>query len=300
MEKGLIFALLAAVIFAASAVTVRKGMAQVGESFTGVVISVLIGIPFFAASIFLSGEWSKLWYLSGQGFILLGIAGIIHFVAGRLFTYNAYRLIGANKAATFGRTTPIYAVILGVLFLNESLTIFLIFGVLCIIGGAILVSTERKSVSEEKQIGFRGTEVKGILAALGGALCWGISPVLIKPAVEEVGSPSVAAFVSFVAASIIMACLLFRRQHREQIVQLRSLTTLTFLVISGIFACIAQLFRYAALGYSPVSMVTPIVTTSIFFVFLFSFLLNRNIEIFTLKVILGMVAMVIGAFLIFY
>ena len=155
-------------------------------------------------------------------------------------------------------------------------------------------------MSGEKQRGVSGTEFKGILTALGAALCWGITPVLIKPAVEEIGSPSVGAFVSYIAASIVMAFFFLRRQHRQQMVQPRFFAALILLVIGGIVLSMGQLFNYTALGHSPASMVSPLVCTNALFVLLFSFLLNRNIEVFTLKVILGMVVMVIGAFFIFY
>ena len=300
MEKGLIFALFAAVSFAVNAVLVRKVASQTGESFTATAITVFIGIPFFAAWLSLSAEWSKLWSLSGQGFILLAAAGIIHFVIGRLLAYNSFRLIGANKGNAFLSTIPFYTVFCGVLFLNESITISLVFGVLCIAGGAALVTIERKSLSGEKQRGVSGTEFKGILTALGAALCWGITPVLIKPAVEEIGSPSVGAFVSYIAASIVMAFFFLRRQHRQQMVQPRFFAALISLVISGIVLSMGQLFNYTALGHSPASMVAPLISTNVLFVYLLSFLINRNIEVFTLKVILGMVVMVIGAFLIFY
>ena len=299
MEKGLIFALFAAVCFAGSVVLVRKAAARTGESFTATAISVFIGIPFFAVALFISGEWHKLWFVSGQAFILLGAAGIIHFIVGRLLSYNAYRLIGANKATPFTMTNPFYTLILGVLFLNESLTVFLILGILCIFTGAALITIERKSVSEKRQGGFFSAEVKGILAALGGALCWGITPVLIKPAIGEIGSPLVGAFVAYVTASIVMAFFFFRRQHLEEMVQLSLLAALIPLVIGGIFVATGQLFNYTALGYSPASMVAPIISTHVLFVFLFSFLFNRQIEVFTPRVISGMLVTVAGTFLLF-
>jgi len=299
MEKGLIFALFAAVSFAGNIVLVRKAATRTGESFTATAISVFIGIPFFAVALFISGEWHKLWFISGQAFILLGAAGIIHFIVGRLLSYNAYRLIGANKATPFTMTNPFYTLILGVLFLNESLTVFLILGILCIFTGAALITIERKSISEKRQGGFFSAEVKGILAALGGALCWGITPVLIKPAIGEIGSPLVGAFVAYVTASIVMAFFFFRRQHREQMVQLSLLAALIPLVIGGIFAATGQLFSYTALGYSPASMVTPLLSIHVLFTFLFSFLLNRQIEVFTPRVISGMVVTVAGTFLLF-
>lgn len=300
MERGLVFALLAAVSIAASTVYIRKVVSQTGEAFTGAAITVFTGVLFFTASIFLSGGWSKLWSISGKAFILLAAAGILHFAAGRLLAYTSLRLIGANKASAFVATMPFYALILGVIFLNESITTYLILGVSGIVGGASLVSFERKSVSEGKQKGAFGTEVKGIVAALGAAACWGTSPILIKPAVEEIGSPAVAAFVSYIAAAIVMALLLSRRQHRQQMRQLRFAGALVPLVISGIVISFSQLLRFTALGYSPASMVTPLMSTAGFFIYLFSFFVNRDIEVFTPKVISGMVIIAIGTFFIFY
>jgi len=295
MEKGLVFAILAAVSFSISTVYLRKAVSQTGESFTAVITAAFTGIPLFAVLVFFSGEWSKLCTISGRAIILLGIAGIIHFVAGRLLAYNAYRLIGANKTAAFLRSSPFYTLILGFVFLNESITVLIILGVLLIVGGAILVSIEKKAVSDETQGGLHGAEFKGILAALGGALCWGISPVLVKPAIEEVGSPFVGAFVSYSIASIVIALLLFRQQHREQIVQARSLTTLIPLAIGGIFTFASQALVYTALSHSPAGIVSALIGTNVLFVLVLSFIINRNIEVFTRRVILGVLITAIGA-----
>jgi len=299
MGKGLIFALFGSFSFAVSAVIVRKMAARAGESFTAMVISVFIGIPFFAIALFFTGEWSKFLSVSVRAFILLGLAGIIHFIAGRLLSYNAYRLIGANKATPFIMINPFYTVIFGVLFLKESLTVNLVLGLLLIFAGAALITIERKSVSEERQRVFFSTEVKGILAALGGGLCWGTTPILIKSAVEEIGSPIVGAFIAYVIAAIVTAFLLFGKQQREQMFQLPFVAILVPLVISGIFTSTGQLFAYTALKYSPASLVAPLFSTQILVIFLLSFLLNRQIEVFTPKVILGMVATMAGTFLIF-
>ncbi len=299
MEIGLIFALCAGVIFAGGMVFIRRGVYRAGESLTSVLIQAFIGLPFFAVAVSITEEWGKLWSISWQGFLLLGAAGIIHFVAGRFLSYTAFRLIGLNKSNPFLMTTPFYAVILGFIFLSESITITLIFGVLCIFAGAVLVGTERKTVSEQKQRGFSAIEFRGILAALGGALCWGTSPVLIRPVVAELGSPSVAAFVSYMAATVILVFFLFGRRFRTQLVQLRSSSALLPLLIGAVLVSVAHLLNYTALGYSPASMVTPLLSTAAIFAFLFSFLLNRNIEVFTLRIIIAMVAAISGTFLIF-
>jgi uncharacterized membrane protein len=77
------------------------------------------------------------------------------------------------------------------------------------------------------------------------------------------------------------------------------LVALVPLIIGGVFTSTGQLFSYTALGYSPASMIAPLMSTQVLFVFLLSFLINRQIEVFTPKVILGLVATVTGTFLIF-
>jgi drug/metabolite transporter (DMT)-like permease len=154
-------------------------------------------------------------------------------------------------------------------------------------------------VSEKRQKGLFNTDVKGILAALGAGICWGITPVLIKPAIGEIGSPLAAAFISYSIASLVIAFLFFRQQHREQISKLPLVTVLVPLIIGAIFASAGQLLNYAALGYSPASLVTPLLSTQILFIFLFSLLLNRRSEVFTPKIVVGMATIIAGIFLLF-
>jgi len=291
MEEGLIFALLAAVCFGGSQVFVRRGIHQAGESLSATLISTFTGMLLVSFLLLFTAEWDKIWSLSWQGFVLLGTAGVIHFVAGRFLNYSCIRLIGANRASAITRTSLFYAVILGIIFLNELLTAFIILGVLCIAGGATLVSIEK----EEKISKMRG---KGILHGQGAAFCWGISAVLIKPGIEEIGSPLAATFISYVTASLLLAGLLLGKRHREQLIQF-SHVSLAPLVIAGIFVSIAQLTRYIALSYSPVSVVQPLLGTNVLFTLLFSFLLNRKLEVFTWKVFTGMLATVVGAYFFF-
>jgi len=289
MERGLILALIGALCFAVSAIYLRRAVYQTGESFTGVAISVFTGVPFFTVSLFFSGGWDKLWSVSGQAFILLGAAGIMHFVLGRQLSYSCFRLVGANRGGAILRTQMFYAAIFGIAFLKEPLTIILVLGILCIAAGATLVSV--KKVNETTEIHGRG-----VLAGLGGAFFWGTSGVLIRPAVVEIGSPYAGAFISYVVAAVIIAGLLFGKGQREQLFQLRR-KSLIHLVISGVFVSVAQLFRYVALSYSPVSLVVPIMGTDVLFIFFLSFLINRNIEVFTWKVFIGIMVAVVGTFL---
>lgn len=294
MEIGLIFALLSAILFAASNVFLRRGVSGAGESNSAFLIAIFMGITIFSLMMFFTAEWDKVRSLSGQGWVLLGAAGIIHFVIGRYLAYISVRLIGANKAITITRSNMLYAVILGIIILNEQFTVPLVMGVVFLASGITLVSIERQGPELKVQ-----NETRGVLYALIAGLCWGVSAVLIKLGVAEIGSSLAGAFVSFIPPSLIIAGLLLRRQQREGLMKL-SRSSLIYLVIAGALTSISQLGRYIALSYSPISLVQPLMSTNVIFLLFFSFLVNRHIEVFTIKVIIGIVLTVVGGVLLSY
>ena len=291
MKVGLIIALLSAAGFAASQVFVRRGAFRSGEVFSFVPISLFIGTALFTVMLFFTAEWDKIWSLSWWGFILLSAGGISHLVIGRLLSYSCIRLIGANKAVVIQRTMLLYSVSFAVIFLHESLTIYLVVGILGIAGGVILTSLGKgKTVSQ--------LQGKGVLIGLTGAFFWGISGVLLKPAIEEIGSPLAATFISHFAAFLVISAFLLRQAQREQFTHLRRASLIPIL-LAGIFVSVSQLLLFIAYSYSPVSVVTPLLATTVIFVLIFSFLLNRNIEVFTWRVLVGMAATTAGTFLLF-
>jgi len=298
MDTGLILAIIAAVSFSAGIVLVRKTAGEAGESFSVTAISVFVGIPFFAIAIIASGEWSHLIGISWRAVALLGSAGIIHFIFGRLLGYNAFRLIGANRATVYTMTNRFYTVLFSALFLGEEITYFIVFGVLLMFAGAVLITLERKG-GKEKRKGLSRDEVKGILLALAAALCWGVTPILIKPGVAEIGSSSAGAFVSYCAATVAMGLLLLNGQRRKQLTQLPFKKSVLPMATAGAFTAGGQLLYYTALGMSPASVVTPLLSIQVLFIFFFSFLINRRIELFTPKVFIGMGATLAGTFLLF-
>ncbi len=294
MEIGIVFALLAPVLFAAGDIFLRRGVLKAGESYTAVLVSLLIGVLFFSLLITFTEQWNIVRSLSWQVAGLLVGVGITHLAGGRFLFYSSVRLIGANKASAIAKVDIITAVALGIMFLNESFTIPLALGVSFILPGVILVSIEKKVVGAEEQSEAYRIQAKGVLSGLGAGLSWGISGVLIRPAVTAMGSPFVGAFVSFTVAFIIVASLLFGKGRRKQLVRLNRSSFIP-IAISGTFSAVANLLRFTALKYSPVSLVQPLIAIHILYVLLFSFLLNRKIEVFTRKVIIGMVLAVAGA-----
>lgn len=294
MELGLVLAVLSAASFAVSNIFVRKGTVHSGEAFTSVILSVFVGMFLFTVLVGATSEWKALIGAPWVALVMLAIAGIMHFFAGRLLGYSAIRLLGANKASVFIKSQIFYPVIFGVMFLDESLSIPLIVGVVFIVIGATFVGSEKKSRGSTAD--SPALRAKGIMAALGGALFWGSSGVLIKPAVAQIGSPYAGALVSYTAATLVVAVLLLNAGQREKLITLAQRSAV-LLATGGVFAALAQLLRFVALDLSPVSLVGPLQSTSTVFIVIFSFMMNRSQEVFTWKVVAGIAVTMLGAFM---
>jgi drug/metabolite transporter (DMT)-like permease len=298
VDTGLILGLIAAVTFAVGIVLVRKTAGEAGEAFTISAMSVFTGVPLFIIAITVNGGWHYLVNSPAKAIWLLAAAGLIHFVVGRLSAYESWRLIGANRGTPITQISPAYTVILSWIFLGERLTVYVAIGTLCMLAGVFLISREKGSGASGKRK-LTGDEVKGILLALAAALCWGITPVLIKPAVQETGSAVVGNLISYAAASIVMGLFLFAKKRRENFKRLSLKKNVLPMAVSGLFTAAGQLFYFAALSRSPANVIAPLISIEIVFVFLLSFVVNRKGEYFTLKVAAGMAAAVVGTFLLF-
>ena len=292
MDIGLIFAVLAAICFAAGMVFIRKGLFHSETPLGAVFIAVPIGVLFFSGLLIVTGQYETLQQISWRAVGILATSGVINFVAARLLNFTSLQHLGANRNTTIMRTSPLYAVIFGVVLLNESLTVVMILGILLVVLGATLVS-----VTQEKET--RALRTKGIITGLGAALLYAIAAALVKSVIREVGSPLGGVFIAFTTASALLAILFSRRQFRHQLLELERRSVIAF-IIAGVMTATAQLFRYAALGHSPLSLVEPVLmSANAFFVLAFSFLINRNIDLFNLRVIVGIIITLVGALLLF-
>ncbi len=299
MEIGLVFALFSALSFSVGMVIVRRASADAGESFSATALSIFIGLPFFAIAILISGEWNALIHVSVKILGLLAAVGVVHFIAGRLLAYSSFRLIGANRATPFIQASPICTIILSLIFLDEPLTGFIALGALFMLAGAYLITREKNSVSGEVKKKFTRDEVKGILLALGAAVCWGITPVLIKPAVTEIGSAASGTMIAYFTASIIIALMMLKNSRFSGLKKLPFKKVVLPMLIAGVFTAAGQLLAFISLETSPANIVSPLMSIQILFVFFLSWLINRRLEIFSWKVALGMAATLAGTVLLF-
>lgn len=292
---GSIFALLAAVFFAGNTILIRRAVLKVSDASLGTLVSVPMGVPLFFIVLIATGRTGDLLLFSWQETAWLSMAGILHFVVGRSLYYGCVQLVGANIAGILRRTNILVSVVLGITLLSEPLTWKLALGVSLIITGITLTGLSPQT--------FRSADgkiaripIKAVLLGFGCGLSWGISPIFIKLGLKTTGAAIPGAFISFAAATVFLGMTLIGRQRRTAVDQLTSLAAVLFFS-AGLFSFSANLVRYLALGLAPASVVTPLVATEPVFMMIFSFIFNRQLEIFSRPVIFGSILVVVGTVL---
>ena len=81
--------------------------------------------------------------LPKAAYIWFALGGFLNFTLGRLLNTIGIKLVGVSKAAPLFSTAPVFATILGITFLGETITVQLIIGTSLVVCGIILITSEQ-------------------------------------------------------------------------------------------------------------------------------------------------------------
>jgi len=126
---------------------------------------------------------------SVHNWIWLSVSGLIGFVLGDLFLFQAYVVIGARISMLIMSLAPPIAAIAGWLLMDETMSAKSIFGMVLTFIGISIAILARKSVDTpnakiKSTLHFK-YPIKGILLALGGAAGQGLGLVLSSYGIEN-------------------------------------------------------------------------------------------------------------------
>lgn len=130
----------------------------------------------------------------------LGWSGVIGIVLGDTCFFRSLQILGPRRALIVTTTSPVFAGLLGWLFLNESLNSIHVLGIVVTLGGVLWVICERSANQESPNL-FPGTTFSGITLGLCGALCQAIGGLASKLGMQEC-EPVEASFIRIVVSAV--------------------------------------------------------------------------------------------------
>jgi uncharacterized membrane protein len=301
---GGFLALCSAATFALNNSFARRGVLS-GSVLQALSISVPIGVPIFLLAALVTGSLGYLAGFSTPSLVWLSLAGIVHFVWGRYCNYRAVKAIGSNLAGPVQESSTLIALGLAVLLLGETLTPVKMVGILLVLlGPAVAVELGRKKTpkagkpGQDSALKFTPHYAEGYLFAALSATGYGTSPILIRMALEQgdVRASIAGGLVSYGAATVVIVLVLLVTGSLRHAVSIPR-TTAKWFALAGLFVGISQMLRYMALALAPVSVVSPIQRLSLLFRFFFSWLMNREHEVFSSQIFVGTFLSLVGVVL---
>jgi uncharacterized membrane protein len=289
-------ALASAALFGLNSASIRRGVLT-GSVLHALAITVPLGVPLFALAYVAFGGLQSPSSLSYPAWAWFALAGVVHFTIGRYGNYRATRALGATLSAPMQQISIPVSLALAMYFLDETLTALKLVGILLVLVGPVVATWKPAGVKVAAPSGFQPAYREGVTWGVVGAVAYGVSPLMI---VKGLGSDSTlidgiaGGLISYAAAAIVILSVVLAAGGSSFIKQLDRTAGKLFL-LSSVLIFLSQMLRYIALTIAPVSVVVPIQRTSIVFRVVFSWIFNREHEVFGSRLLVGIAMSVIGA-----
>lgn len=299
-----IYALLAAIFFAGSQVTVRRGLVD-----SSIISAVLISLSTASVVILIAVLLDPPDELDSHGLVLFMIGGLAAPGISRWAATTGVHRLGPSIAIPVTQgARPLLAVAGALLFLEETLTIQKLIGLIAIVAGATQLSRAREDARSLTLGSMEGTVDTrprsrltlrlrpGIIFPLLAGMAYAASDVVVKEALNHLPHPRFGAFVGMASALLVWsAASILARPLRNQ---LRVGRDFGWLVASGILAGLAIINLFTALESGEVTLVSPITASQPLAVFVFSRILLRKLERLDAFIILAGCSIVAGTIII--
>lgn len=138
VQSWQLWAILAAVFAAMTAIFAKIGIENVGSDFATLIRTVVI-LVVIAAIVAGAGEWQPLGSIAGRTYVFLVLSGLAT-GASWLCYFRALKLGDAARVAPIDKLSVVMVAIFGATLLGERLSATNWFGVAAIAAGAILVA----------------------------------------------------------------------------------------------------------------------------------------------------------------
>ena len=248
--------LLSGLGFGSAAIFARfgmQGMSPLSSTLVSVVVSFLPTL--LLALIFALSDIKALPAVALFWFFLLGV---INFLGGRNFSYQAIGRIGASRTAAVLSTSAMFAAIFAITITGERPHFVVLVGTVVVVLGltAALGNSIRDGISDNRGV------LIGLGLALVAAASYGGTNVIAKELTEEYGSPFMVSAFGLFFGIILLSPLAGIKAVREVRASRGNPVFALSAGLSGLAAATGVGALYFALQRADVTVVSPIVSTN--------------------------------------
>jgi drug/metabolite transporter (DMT)-like permease len=266
-----VLALASAAFFGGMSVAIRIGL-RTGDAATGAVATMLPAAALALVAAIPAHDLHNAWAFLLAGLIAPGCSQI-------LFTLSI-REAGASRTSVAVAATPLIAVAIALVFLDEPLEVPLVLGGLAIVGGGMALAGERGRPEHLR--------IAGLVFALIATVLFAVRDNLVR-ALHADASPETAAAATLLAGLLVTSA--FARR-------LPSTRELRGFAPAGILFGLSYICLFHAYFSGPVSVVSPLVATECLWGVGLSALVLGASEGIGLRLVLGALLVVAGSVLI--
>ena len=280
---------IAAFFVAISQVFYRKALIHIGPGIAAIAMNALTAI--LAGMLYLAWGERVSWRMEGvMWYMLIGLFGSS---IGRYMIFGSMRLIGLARTQIMVQSVLVWSALMGVFILGERFSAGVAGGTFAIMVGAFLLVYKRESSKRES--GEKEVALVYFLVPVIASFLFSLTFVFRKYALVVLPSESLGIAISTITASaLLLLAMPFTKEERGMKGwSSRGLVTIACWVVANI---IAALCFWTAFREGEVVQVVPINRLSVLWVIIFSWFFLKKQESITLRIVIGGVLSVVGAF----
>ena len=275
-----LLSLLSAFLFALGAQFQSLGLVHM-DSRSGAAITISTSAMLY---LLVSPFFLNLEYLLEPAILIFVLVGLFRPAVSANLALAGLKFLGPTLSSTLTSTAPLFAVGLGIIFLDEVLNFSIGIGTLVIVLAIMMLAKKDGKISS-------GWPLWALALPIGAAAIRALAHVLTKVGMEEIPDAYLAGLIGFVVSAIV-TLVIHKSRRVSSTISLKNPGTKWFIGASACFS-LAVLSLNTALYNGQVIQVIPIVAASPIFTLLLSIGIFRQ-EVITKRIVLA-VFMVVPA-----
>lgn len=283
-----LFALLAALFWGVSPVLTKSGLVRGGTSLQGSIVVVVVGIVCYLAGLAVFGDFEGLRSISPIAVLAFTVSGVVGAVAW-MASFVGVDRVGASINSAGFNTHPLFATVVAFLFLGEALSLQTTLGIVIIVVGLTVIALSKGG----DRTGWSVTDLAFPIAA---SAAYAASNVVRRYGLTETSVTTLEAITVNSIATLIALFVYAAATGSKELLPPKEAAGP--FVWSGLLSAFALFFLFEAFDRGSVAVVSALSGLSPVFATVMIAVFMADIERVTLKVVLGVLAVVGGTTLI--